>query len=132
MLPLLTVFVSPEVQIDTEKPADAAEVLARRIAELINHRRDEGERCTYKHIVVRLFHSIESSVVLLNGGDISMSLELHEEDINHREDEFMQEFAGDIAETVANHGPFSLPNDRHPVVHCQVTWQRHIGHVVMF
>ncbi|MFA9261983.1 MAG: hypothetical protein ACEQSB_01300 [Undibacterium sp.] len=130
--PLLTVFVGPNVETNTDTPADAAKVVAGLVAQLINHRREGGERCGDNHIAVRFFHATEGAVVLLNCGDISLTLELHEDDIDRRDEEDLKEFVDDIAEAVSNHGPFSIANDRHPVVHCQVDWRRHLSRVVMF
>lgn len=131
--PQLTMFVGPNVEINTDTPEDAAKVVAGLVAQLINHRREVGERCGENHIAVRFFHATTGSVVLLNCGDVSLTLELHEDDIDRRDDADLKEFVDDICAEIANHGPFSVAaSDGTPVVHCQVDWQRHRAREVLF
>lgn len=133
LCPLLTVFVGPDVEMNTPTPADAAKVVAQLVAQLINHRREEGERCGDSDIAVRFFHATEGSVVLLNCGDVSLTLELHEDDVDRRDEEGLREFVDDICTAIANHGPFSKGgNPDALVVHCQLDWRRHMAREILF
>jgi hypothetical protein len=134
MLPILTVIVGSTAKAKGRRsnPERVLQLLAELTSQRINAQYGEGRPCGPRDVVVCLFMRPACAVYLHNAGDISLTLELDEDDLAGRSQEEVQDFTESLAETIKDAGPFVRHDMTMPIVHCQVRCGRNLGRVVLY